>query len=166
MLLRAPLRMNEVKFARLKHLRWLLDLAKDRDFTFKLIKEDHFAYVKPTRMLEIFFQLQVHSELREHTLAVFRLFTCQRARGKSRQYNRRNHLQTSLATFVTVVVSIPQKHSDSLRGGGILAIFKAVSTACREDFNRCCRLQRAAVFCQLFADHRGSGTAAKTAVDW
>jgi hypothetical protein len=31
-----------VNFARLKHLRWLPDLAKDRDFS-KLIKEDHFA---------------------------------------------------------------------------------------------------------------------------
>ena len=63
---------------RLKHLRWLPDLAKDRDFTSKLIKEDHFV-CKPQGCLSG--QLhQVHPmKTGPHILAVFRLFTCQRA---------------------------------------------------------------------------------------
>ena len=44
-------------------------------------------------------------------------------------------LQTLMATFVTVVVSVPTASLVSVEGGGILATFKALSMPCREFFS-------------------------------
>ena len=92
-----------------------------------MIKEDHLLACT-TKMFEILVALphlvgqtrlsrvttwiartaQVHLSFRTHILAAIRLFTCQRARLTVRRFlievRRPFLLQTSLATFVTVVV--------------------------------------------------------------
>ena len=67
---------------------------------------------------------QVHLSFRTHILAAIRLFTCQRAvflRLLLIEVRGRNFLQTSLATFVTVVV-VP------FRGRRIIAFALGLST--------------------------------------
>ena len=124
-----------------------------------MIKEDHLLACT-TKMFEILVALphrlgqtrfsrvttwiartaQVHLSFRTHILAAIRLFTCQRARlirtPHSRRVRRQILLQTSVATFVTVVVCPPIGEADiSVSFGGVNRCRRTFSAASIGRFN-------------------------------